>query len=349
MKKRKTLLIRYWLILLVVGSVVFPNVGHCELKIKYFGLSSGRLAFTYNQGGEKDIYILDFEKLTIQPLLASPAVEEYPTFSPDGKKIVFYSDVSGDREIYVIDSNGTNLTRLTNSKGFDEDPDWSPDGKRIVFSSDRQKKDTFNLYTMNADGSKVEALSNSKDKNTVPRWSPRGTEILYSTTTYWPGTDLMLYDFKAKAHKLLTTGMQSFCRANWNFEGSAYVFSYGTGNNINLWLQTKGEAPTEITSLPGREYDAVWDDDGKAIFFVGESAEESNDFQIYLLELDSKTVTQVTEGTGSIRYLSWSPLPSFPEPLKLEDLKEEELKESAAEEMPQDPHDDTTPKEENAK
>ncbi len=310
-KKKKAL--RAFEVTLLIAAWAMPLAATAELKIKHFALNRGRLAFTYMDGAVHDIYVLDFAKLTIEPLYASKAIDEYPSFSPDGKKVAFYSDASGDREIYVIDSNGTNLVQLTNSAGADEDPDWSPNGEQIIFQSARLGKDTANLFVMNADGTKPEAITRLKEKkNTVPRWSPRGNEILYSTTLYWPGWDIMLYDVATKKSKLLTNGWQSFCRASWRHDGSMFAFSYGSGKNVNLWIQDKGEKPYELTTLPGREYDAVWSDDGKRLFFVAESREDAGDFQIYMLELATKNITQITEGDGAIRYLSWTSLPVPP-------------------------------------
>ena len=69
-----------------------------------------------------------------------------PSWSPDGKRIVFSSGRDGNREIYVMDADGRNQLNLTNSPQGDYSPSWSPDGERIVFSSARE------IYVMDADG-----------------------------------------------------------------------------------------------------------------------------------------------------------------------------------------------------
>ena len=59
-----------------------------------------------------------------------------PSFSPDGKKIV-YTSWSGptDSELYIINANGGGRTRVTNNSENDLYPSFSPACKRIVYTS----------------------------------------------------------------------------------------------------------------------------------------------------------------------------------------------------------------------
>ena len=61
-----------------------------------------------------------------------------PLFSPDGSKILFYSQTTdGSDEIYAVDADGSDLVNLSNAPGDDHCPRYSPDGSRIVFASSR--------------------------------------------------------------------------------------------------------------------------------------------------------------------------------------------------------------------
>jgi len=61
---------------------------------------------------------------------ALPAAESvgtawYPTWSPDGSRLAFYSNVrDSNYELYTIGSDGSDLVRLTSSTYYDSDPDW---------------------------------------------------------------------------------------------------------------------------------------------------------------------------------------------------------------------------------
>jgi Tol biopolymer transport system component len=76
-----------------------------------------------------------------------------PTFTPDGRKIVFSSnkhECDGRKfELYMINVDGSGLEQVTTFGGFTSFPEFSPDGKQLVFSSDLNAKQRyeFNIFT----------------------------------------------------------------------------------------------------------------------------------------------------------------------------------------------------------
>ncbi len=76
-----------------------------------------------------------------------------PTFTPDGKKILFASnkhECDGRKfELFMINLDGTGLEQVTSFGGFTSFPEFSPDGKTLVFCSDKGAKDRyeFNIFT----------------------------------------------------------------------------------------------------------------------------------------------------------------------------------------------------------
>lgn len=78
-----------------------------------------------------------------------------PTFSPDGKKILFSSNkhaCDGRRfELFMMNVDGTGLEQVTDFGGFTSFPEFSPDGKRLVFSSDHGAKSRYEFNIFVAD------------------------------------------------------------------------------------------------------------------------------------------------------------------------------------------------------
>jgi TolB protein len=76
-----------------------------------------------------------------------------PTFTPDGKKILFSSNkhnCDGRKfELYLINVDGSNLRQVTNFGSFTSFPEFSPDGKKLVFVSDwkASARYEFNVFT----------------------------------------------------------------------------------------------------------------------------------------------------------------------------------------------------------
>jgi Tol biopolymer transport system component len=61
-----------------------------------------------------------------QAVTQKGAADWMPSWSPDGKRIVYVSARDGDDEIYIVDADGTNQTKLTDNTAQDRYPLWVP-------------------------------------------------------------------------------------------------------------------------------------------------------------------------------------------------------------------------------
>ncbi len=137
--------------------------------------------------GSMDIYVADLDTgvlhqiTNVQRLVeldtqraGSIIVDGYPTWSPDGTRILFHSTRSGygGNSIYVMDADGSRVRRLSSVTSDDQQPVWSADGTRIVFASDRNNNFNHQIYMMNADGSSVRQLTWLPGSALTPAWRP---------------------------------------------------------------------------------------------------------------------------------------------------------------------------------
>lgn len=121
--------------------------------------------------------------------------EEFPAWSPDGKRVAFTSTFEGNQEIYAVDPDGSQLARLTSDPAIDAHPAWSPDGRRIAFATNRWGD--FEIAVMNADGSNLSRLTESRGLDDYPVFSPDGLQIAF-TSNRDGNYEIFLMDLEGK-------------------------------------------------------------------------------------------------------------------------------------------------------
>lgn len=124
-----------------------------------------------------DIYTMAADGSSFARLTDTPSVDAFPSWSPDGSRLLFYSERSGNGDVYVMNADGSGVIQLTQDRGVDIPHSWSPDGMRILFSSARDGD--LDLYAMNTEGSEVDRLTNNDQHDLSPAWSLDGTRIAY--------------------------------------------------------------------------------------------------------------------------------------------------------------------------
>jgi TolB protein len=119
-----------------------------------------------------EIYVLDIGSSgTPQRLTNNTEEERAPSWSPDGKRIVFSCRRGGpDFEICVMNADGTGVAQLTDNDVPDLTSSWSPDGKKIVFHRRVGARAQFQLFLINADGTGEVQLTRPPGINAFPNW-----------------------------------------------------------------------------------------------------------------------------------------------------------------------------------
>jgi TolB protein len=104
--------------------------------------------------------------------------QEWPAWSPDGKRFAFSSTHEGNQEIYTAAADGSDLVRLTRHPGHDAHPCWSSDGKAIAYATDRWGMG-LEIAKVRPDGTGVTRLTVSAGLDDYPVYSPDGSRIAF--------------------------------------------------------------------------------------------------------------------------------------------------------------------------
>ena len=175
-----------------------------------------------------------------------PGFDCYPSFSPDGKQIVYMSERDGNRDLYIMDLEGKDVTRLTEEPQHDYEPAWSPDGSQIVFTS--RRTGNSELFLMDVDGSNVIQLTEDPGLDWRPAWSPDGEWIAWEA---WRSRNADIYIMRKDGSDMqqLTTSPSEDGHPHFSPDGRYLVFHSQRTGNYQLFILDL-ENPEEQWHLP---------------------------------------------------------------------------------------------------
>ncbi len=226
----------------------------------------------------------------------------YPTFSPDGKKIVFISNKNGDyfgsSSLYLYDILSKTEKLLIH--GVRSNLSWSPDGKKIYYSKISKDNphwaNVFDLYVYDIEQDEETRLTNGLRAGS-PAVSPDGKTIAFVISS--DGTiNLFTSDIDGKNVKKLTSyqnGEQVY-NPKWSPDGRSIIFDYSVrdGRDVAIIPADGGEVKF-ILNTSSDERNAVFTSDGKHIIY---SSDKTGIFNIYEYDLLAKTSVQITNVLG---------------------------------------------------
>jgi len=139
------------------------------------------MALTLSKDGNPELYVMNLASRRLTRLTRTPkAAEASPSWSPDGRRIVFVSDSSGSPQLYLVSRTGGQARRITFRGNENVAPDWGP-GDRIACSSRRGGRYQICVLDPDSDEPETQVTSDYSDHED-PSWMRDGRHIVYSRT-----------------------------------------------------------------------------------------------------------------------------------------------------------------------
>jgi len=305
------------------------------------GSSLLKIAFV-SQRSEREIYIMDVDGNNQTRLTHFIEYVDFPQFSPDGSKIIYYYSENDNTEIFIMDIDGNNISNLTNNSARDEYAKFSPDGSKIVFGSLRDGN--FEIYIMNVDGSNQTNLTRYEGDDFQPDFSPDGSKIIFASNRNPNGIynmnidgsnqtqlsnirgnapqfspdgskimfvdgDLYIWIMNADGsnQKNLTNDMLN----NYPFQprfspdGAKIVYEYGNWNNREIYIMdVDGDNKINLTNSLENDKNPEFSPDGSKIVF--DSYRDGN-LEIYIMNVDGSDQTNLTNNPACDRSPRFQP------------------------------------------
>lgn len=230
-------------------------------------VSPDRREIAFVSGG--DVWTVPVAGGEARLLVAHPATESRPLYSPDGQSLAFTSTRSGNGDIYLLNFASGELKRLTFDDGLDQLDGWSADGKYLYYSSTSRDISGMNdIYRVPVGGGTPTAVSADRYANeffAAP--SPDGRTLAFAA--------------------------RGVASGQWWRHGHSHL------DESEIWLRQEGKSGPSYTALTGGGAKALWPmwgPGGQQLFYTSDQGGPENIWAIGLAKGTPQQVTNFKDG-----------------------------------------------------
>lgn len=293
----------------VYAHTMADDLHQSQLNLR--GVARTKLAFSSDRNREavvatvekrdvKEIYVADYDGANPRRITINRALNVFPSWSPDGRSIVYTSYRSGVPDLLISNIFAGTMEQPTKGVGQNWLPVFSPDGTRVAFVSSRDGNSE--IYVINRDGSDLRRLTNNPAIDSTPTFSPTGTQIAFtSERTGAP----QIYVINVDGSGMRRISSESYAdRATWSpAPFNEIAFSARTGPGFDIKILSIGDGTTrQITFGEGTNESPAWAPNGRHLAFMSTRQGRS---QIFTVDRDGRNLRQITrEGNNTTPH--WS-------------------------------------------
>ncbi len=223
-----------------------------------------------------------------------------------GSHIFFVSDRTGHKEIWSMDADGSNQKRITYYNSISIMPAVSPDGTKIAFTSFVKVYPAIFIFSVET-GRPLPFYNQRASMNATPDFTPDGKHIVFSSTTSgWAQIYIANLDGSNLRRVSATRTIEVEPKVNPK-TGADLVYVGGPEPEQIYRMNMDGVNVERLTTGEGQATNPSWHPDGQIIAFSWTRGYAPGNFNVFLMDVATRSFTQLTHGAGRNENPTWAP------------------------------------------
>ncbi|MBN2638614.1 MAG: PD40 domain-containing protein [Bacteroidales bacterium] len=229
--------------------------------------------------------------------------QDFPSWSNNGRYLVFQSDKFGNQDIFMLDAQKDSVIRLTYNISDEEHPVWVPGKDAIVYDAKRDRK--YHLYYLDLKTRKERLLFKRNIQAKEASFSPTRQLVVFSGLI--PIEDnwgIFSYDFiYNNLNTLIRSQDGDAVFPVVSPTGKVLVYQLNNQMNKQVWFTSNwyGDQNKQIANGKGRP---VWAPDAWRLYYTGRIGDQ---WLIFSVRQDGKDVLSVQSFSYPVKNPSVSP------------------------------------------
>lgn len=251
-----------------------------------------RIAFISDRTGESELWVMDWNGNNQKQLTKHNSLALAPSWSPDGKQMVFTSYLRGTPAIYLLTPQEGYLKLLWDSGGVNSSASISPNGRTVAFASSIDGN--VDIYTMSIDGGEAQRLTTARGIDTQPSWAPNGRQIAF-TSTRSGSPQLYMMDADGSNVRRLSFGGLFHDEPTWAYDGTRIACTTRDEGTFQIATIDAVTNERKVIPAPGNNESPCFSPEGSMIAF---ESDRTGNPQIYITDANGVPRQLTTEGSN---------------------------------------------------
>jgi TolB protein len=222
-------------------------------------------------------------------------------------KIAFASLKGDSKEIWVMDYDGFNAEQISYNGGLNKFPEWSADNKKLTYVSKLPTMNKWELQVHEIDGA-ASTISLPGSYVSSPSFSPDGSILAFSARTERSrDSDIFVQPVSGTRPRNITNYRGIDTSPTWSPTGTQIAFISDRTGSPQVWvMDADGSNVRRLVEEGGHCDSPDWSPDGRFVLYSWQAPSQWK-HDIYLAEVATGRLFQLTSGFGSNESPHWSP------------------------------------------